>query len=293
MASHQTEKRRFSEVSVYDDPASKATPKKNQRRRNWPDHGVWTVAYQDFFKFEYSANNLMQGSINAFANTAAQYGGYYLYYPQPGQTNDIGQTYPLRYQKTNHYDPSITFDAIFKDKQMLVQFLCSTNSRNFFYDGHGAADNIAGVPFAWLNGITHRYRFVMLDACSSANGNLDTAFGINGPGVFAAIYYENTGIRPAAFGGYNADVDYNDNTKVAINGVTYDDTIPDEVPCFITNFLFYWRDDLGNEVLRDAINNAVDDLPDHGGYKGREYHWVIYGYDDLRIDEVNHRSGTW
>jgi hypothetical protein len=87
-------------VTVYDAPISKPTPGKKQRQKNWPDHAVWTMAYQDFFKFEYSANNLMQYAINAFTLTAGKYGGYWIYYPQPGQTNDYGQTYPMRYQKT-------------------------------------------------------------------------------------------------------------------------------------------------------------------------------------------------
>ncbi|MGH7976818.1 MAG: hypothetical protein ACREC8_09155 [Limisphaerales bacterium] len=279
-------------VTVYDAPISKSTPNKRQRHRDWPDQGVWTVAYQDFFKFEYSANNLMQGSINDYANTTAKCGGYYLYYPQPGQTNDIGQTYPLRYQKSNHPDTNITYVQIAKDDVLLENFLSNTNSRNFFYDGHGNANDIADVPANELNAlIKHRYRFVMIDACSSANGDLDKAFGINGPGRFAQIYYHNTGIRPGAFCGYNEDVVYNDDTPVTINGVRYDDTIPDDVPYFITNFLLYW--DLESGRLNDSIDYGRNNTPDQGGYEGRENHWVIYGYDDMRIDEDNHASDTW
>lgn len=48
-----------------------------------------------------------------------------------------------------------------------------------------------------------------------------------------------------------------------------------------------------NETLRESINDAADNLPNPGGPGGREYHWQIYGYDDLRIDEVNYRTDTW
>jgi hypothetical protein len=282
-------------VTVYDAPIKKPTPPKHQRKRNWPNHGVWTITYQDYFKFEYSANNLQQGSINAFANTAGKYGGYYLYYPQPGQTVDIGQTYPMRYQKVNHPDTNITIQALINDDKMLINMLSSTNSRNFYYDGHGNDDVIGNFLSSDFirDYVKHRYRFVMLNSCSSAKGDLDKAFGINGPGVFPVTYYESTGIRPAAFCGYDAIVKYNDHTQVTVNGVTYDDTIPDEVPYFISNFLFYWDASLGNRALRDAVDDSINDLPDSGGYQNRESHFVIYGYDRLRIDEVNHGTDTW
>ncbi len=281
-------------VTVYDAPVTKKAPTKKQRHRDWPNHGVWVVSYLDFFKFEYSDNNYMQGSINAYADTAAKYGGYYLYYPQPGQTNDIGQTYPLRYQKVNHPDTNITATAEFLDEQLLRRYLSNTNSRNFFYDGHGNADQINTMDHDLLKAdVQHRYRFVMIDACSSANGDLDDIFGIHGPGIYAATYYENTGIRPAAFCGYNEDVPYATGGPITYGGVAYDDTIPDDVPFFIYNFLFYWDTDTEGQRLNDAISNARAALPDPGGYDLREYRWKIYGYDDMRIDEDNHGSDTW
>lgn len=284
----------FSALVTVADPITKPTPNKNQRKKNWPDHAVWTVAYQDFFKFEYSANSLMQRALNMLTLTAGKFGGYWIYYPQPGQTNDLGQTYPMRYQKSNHYDTNLNSTTEFLDEQLLRRFLSNTNSRNFFFDGHGSPNSIAGISSSLLKAtIQNRYRFVMLDACSTANGDLDKAFGINGPGLFAVTYYENTGIRPAAFCGYDTDVTYAVGGPVTVNGVTYDDTIPDDVPYFISNFSFYWDSTLGNQRLRDAINNAGSNLPNPGGPDGREYHWVIYGYDDLRIDEVNHGSDTW
>lgn len=283
----------FSSIVVVSDPGSAHTPKKKQRHKDWPDHGMWTICYQDFFKFEYSQNNYMKGSINAFANTAAKYGGYLL--QLPNTDTNIGQTYPTRYQKTNHLDPSITQDAVMKDQLLLEAFLSLTNSRNFYYNGHANANVLAsggavlgGIPTSELASyIKHRYRFVFLDGCNTANGNLDKAFGINGPGVFALTYYQNTGMRPAAFCGYTIETFYETGGPRTVNGITYDDTIPNDVPFFITNFIFYW--DLESRRLRNAFDSAQVNLsPVEGWLPGNNLQ--IYGYDDLKIDEYNQRS---
>ena len=279
-------------ITVYDDPISKPAPNKKQRKNVWPDHGHWVISYQDFFKFQYSANNLMKGSINTFAYTAAKYGGYYLYYPPSGSTNDIGQTYPLRYQKTSHPDTNITADALLKDDAFLVVLLSSTNSRNFYYNGHGDANTIGDDidPYFLALGVHHRYRFVFLDGCNTANGKMDAAFGIHGPGTFDISHYESIGKRPAAFCGYNRTTPYATGGPRTVNGVPYDNTIPDDVPNFITNFLFYW--DLENETLKVAISDAQNYLSPVGGwYPGTGLQ--IYGYDNLKIDEFNYSGDTW
>jgi hypothetical protein len=86
-------------------------------------------------------------------------------------------------------------------------------------------------------------------------------------------------------------VTYATGGPVNHGGVTYDDTIPDDVPYFISNFLFYWS--LENGRLTDSISYGRDNTPNPGGPGNREAHWVIYGYDALRIDEVNHATDTW
>ena len=285
----------FSSIVTVADPVIKPTPIKKQRKNDWPEHGKWVIAYQDYFKFEYSANNDQLGSEYTFANTAGKFGGYYLYYPQPGQTNDIGQTFPLRYQKTNHMDTNITATANFLDQQMLRLFLSNTNTRNFYYDGHGDADNIvSGALDSTLLKATiqHRYRFVYLNACNSANGNLDRSFGIKGPKRYDNDYYHKAGIRPGAFVGYTTDVQYATGGPVRQNGVDYDDTIPYQVPGFIGDFLFYWDTDLMGYGLLSSIDSAKAWLPPVNG-QYREDFLAIHGYFNLHIDEVNHRSDTW
>lgn len=271
---------------------AKATPPKKQKKKDWPAQGRWVVAFQDFFKFEYSEDGDMQGSINDFALTAGKYGGYVLYYPPPGSTNDIGQTYPLRYQKANHFDTNITPIARAMDAIMLINFLANTNSRNFYYNGHGSESSIANLNIPSLVAlIKHRYRFVFLDGCSTANGRLDEIFGIHGPGRFALSYYQSTGIRPGAFVGYDANVPYAKAPAITVGGVTYDDQIPWQVPYFIYNFLFYWDEDLLGWALNDALEQAADDLPPVTGFSiqpGR--HLQIFGFDDLRINDFNYRA---
>ncbi len=282
----------FSSIVTVADPITKETPSKKQRANNWPDHGKWVITYQDFFKFEYSANNRIQGSINSFASTAAKYGGYYLYYPPSGSTNDVGQTYPIRYQKINHFDINITDAAISKDHALLKSFLSNTNSRNLYYHGHGSPVSIAGGFLASevKASVKHRYRFVFLNGCDTANGGWDAAFGIHGPGQFDITHYENTGIRPAAFCGYNIEIPYATGGIRTVSGVTYDDTIPDDVPYFVTNFLFYW--DLEQYSLTDAIYYGKQYLSAVGGwYPGTGLQ--VYGYADLKIDDFNHATDTW
>ena len=71
-----------------------------------------------------------------------------------------------------------------------------------------------------------------------------------------------------------------------------DDTIPWQVPGFITNFLFFWDPDLIEYGLLSAINNAKSGLPAVRG-QSREDYLAIHGCFNLHIDEVNHRWDTW
>jgi len=146
------------------DPATKQAPRKNQRGKDWPDHGQWVIAYQDYFKWSYSANNAMFNSINSFAWTGQAHGGAVLYYPQPGQTNDLGQTYPMRYQKTNHLDSTITPAKMLLDDDLLLRFLTNSLCRNFYYNGHGTPNFIGYyLGAAAVNHFNkYRYRFVFL-----------------------------------------------------------------------------------------------------------------------------------
>ncbi len=284
----------FVTVEALAGPATKKTPKQKQLKNDWPAHGMWTIAYLDYFKHFYSDNNDMQGHINTFAITAAKYGGYLLWYPQPGDTNDIGQTYPLRYANPKYTNEVVTTAQILKDNALLKSMLADTNSRNFFYRGHGGAQQIGYVSANELaKVIKHRYRFVLLQACNTADGDLDKAFQINGPGEYDLSYYQKHGHRPATFLGNHGLSAFARGGAEVINGVPYDGRIPWQVPYLYYNFLFYWDADLMGWDVYFAMAQASLDLPaitgwsyeDHPGRRLR-----LFGYPYLHIDEFNHQA---
>jgi len=287
----------FSAIVTVADPITKPTPKKKMPKNDWPEHARWTVAFQDYFRHWYCPNNDMYGHITEFALTAAKYGGYYLYYPPAGSTNDIGQTYPLRYRNPSHPEDGVTATMITKDYNYLKAYLGSTNSRNFFFRGHGNPSQIGEITSSQIAAVVgkHRYRFVMLQACESADGDLDKAFGINGPGQYDISYYQKSGRRPAAFVGNHGKSRFGNAGRTTIGGVDYDGRIPWQIPYLYYNFLFYWDTDLMGWSLYYALGQAIQDLPaidrwsydDHPGRKLK-----IYGYIDLGIDEFNYRT-SW
>lgn len=269
--------------------SSKKTAAKKQPQRDYPTHGRWVIAYQDSFKFEYSENDEMLGSIYTFGNVADTHGGAIAYAPPPGSTNDIGQTFPIRYQKTNHIDPNITAAAIAKDHNLLLQFITNSLNRNIYIYGHGSGSTMVGGFGSWRvkNALQHRYRFVFLDGCKTANGDWDKAFKISGPGAYPLSHYQKQGTRPAAFCAYKVDTLHSVGGPVIHGGVTYDHTIPWQIPGFITNFLFFWE--FFNEGVRDAFNDARDNLPAVGSiYIGSGLE--VYGYQQLGIDDFNYAS---
>jgi len=146
----------FSAIVTVADPITKKTPPKKRVKNDWPAHGVWTVAYLDYFKHFYDPSSDMIGHINNFALTAQKYGGYWLYYPPAGSTNDIGQTYPLRYQNSKHTNEVVTSAQIAKDSAYLKLFLSNTNSRNFFYRGHGGPGQVGYVSSRDLAKVINR-----------------------------------------------------------------------------------------------------------------------------------------
>ena len=287
----------FSSVLTVADPAMKGLPPKKNPKRDWPDQGMWTVTFQDYFIHYYDdSHGYMRGDINAFANTAAKYGGYLLYYPQPGQTNDVGQTYPLRYRNSKHPEDGVTADMITRDYNYLKFFLGNTNSRNFFYRGHGNPTSIGDISSSEIKAVVgqHRYRFVLLQACESADGDLDHAFGIKGPESYTDVaHYRAIGKRPAAFVGNHGDTRFANPGREQIGGVWYDGRIPWQIAYFYGDFLFWWDADNMGRDLWDALYEAVNDLPpiDNWAYEdnpGRRLE--IHGYEYLHIDEYNHAS---
>lgn len=176
------------------------------------------------------------------------------------------------------------------DGNLLNADLHDSRARNFYGYGHGASDFFQGVELAQVNTTPmHRYRFVWLDGCSTANGSWDRAFHIKGPGIFPLTYYQSAHKRPALFVGNTQDIPYARGDKPFKNGIQYDGTIPSSVPYFRSNLLFYWSQE--NSTFRGAINYSLDNTPyitppivfQSGPLKGQGYQpgddMQIEGYD--------------
>lgn len=102
--------------------------------------------------------------------------------------------------------------------------LKDSSVRNLYYFGHGSANSIgladrqyqisvadlndwlhnAFNPLQGLN--RHPYRFVFLDGCSTANGDLSPAFGIPKGKIALNEFVNKRGLRPRAFMGWDQDV---------------------------------------------------------------------------------------
>jgi hypothetical protein len=270
----------------------KKTPPKKQIKSAYPEPGKWTVAYQETFSYMVNSNMYRQ-AIDYFLYDGAQFGGGTVFFVLPG-TSTNGQTYPLRFPNTNRVvNPPVTIVEILKDQKVLRAALTNTLSRNFYYNGHGLPDSFAGFLSSGelKQYIRHRYRFVFLDACLTANGGLPAAFGLNYNKPMSLGRFQQSGLRPGTFVGYSVKTDYcflgpyiDPNTGQAMDG-----KVPEEVPNFLTDFEFYWYFGYG---IGDALGEAslYKHVPgfQHSPGDGLE----LYGYDNLGIDSYNH-PGDW
>lgn len=276
----------FSATITVADPVTKALPKKKPVTA-YPTHGQWVIAYQDSFSFCASSNNYY-GAIYDFGATAQQFGGAVTYSPS-SPTN--GQTFPLRYPCTNPV-VNVSVPTMLLDMHALESLLKETNSRNFYYNGHGTASSIAGYLTSAMikNDLRGRYyRFVFLDACSTAKGSLAASFRINSTTTQPLSYYQKRGIRPRAFLGYDHNVWYIEggNFYDPYDGGTYTRRVKEEVGEFLINFEFFWHYGYFGSGLDSALYNAYMYTPTlpYGWQNGAGLQ--IYGYSGLGIDDYN------
>ena len=183
-----------------------------------------------------------------------------------------------------------------KDYLLLISYLGNTNSRNFFYRGHGSANSIGDLDSNTIKTAVdkHRYRFVLLQSCQSADGQLDHAFGIKGPESYPDVsHYQAIGKRPAAFVGNQGDSSFANRGREQIGGVWYDGRIPWQVGYFYGMFLFYWDAYNMGWPLSNSILAAANSLPPIDYWASEDQpgrRLVIRGYTNLRIDEYNQAS---
>ncbi len=266
----------------------------------WPSSGgYWVTAYQDMFRNCYDSGGLMPTMLNAWLSAAATVNPVFYQTPTSG-TN--AQTWPIRYNEftntafinTNSYYNLGTF----YDDELLNSYLHDSRARNFYGYGHGASDIFLGLELAEVMATPmHRYRFVWLDGCNTANGAWDKAFHINGPGIFPLSYYQSVHRRPALFVGHTQDIPYARAGGPKIGGVQYDGTIPSSVPYFRSNLVFYWSQE--NSSFMAALNYSLVNTPpivppitfQSGPLAGQTYQpgqfMQIEGYDQLGWNQFN------
>ena len=272
------------------DPVTKVT-KPRKKQITYPDHGRWAIAYQDKFG-NMASSNAYQSAIYDFGSIGAANGGAVTAFPTPGHP-EYGQTFPMRYRYTNCPTPP-TGMQIIADENALMDLLTNNINRNFYFNGHGNAEGIATIESQRISIALqnkHYYRFVFLDACSTANGGLPAAFGINLNSTQPLSYFQKHGMRPRTFLGYNKDVYFgqNGNFYDPDTGQYYPSLVPDRVIYFLTNFEFYWY---FNYDITTALYNAGNDTPDlrAGWEDGHGQDLMLYGYDGLYIDQYNYLS---
>jgi hypothetical protein len=168
--------------------------------------------------------------------------------------------------------------------------LYDLHSRNLFYLGHGGPTAIGydttttnrsissaelGTNFCTMpprtNGIPHRWRFVLLDGCSTAAGNLPEAFGIIHREHVLSIDYINASLRPSAFAGWSED-----KTARFVN-VIYQPHV-----YFFQHFLQHWS---FGEGVKQAFLSAAGS-PDVAGLLMTS-DLKVFGYWDLGINAYN------
>jgi hypothetical protein len=161
------------------------------------------------------------------------------------------------------------------DRTVLMQFLAHPGARNFYGHSHGSANNFFGwYTEAYERRIQHRYRFVFLDGCSTALGSLYCAFGADDRELTWPVYPPSdavlvttdwnyyaleSGLRPAAFMGWKADVFYKYHVpppgavdeRTGLGGCPF--KCYEAICNWHTQFLFSW---IFNRPLLEAVDYA-------------------------------------
>jgi hypothetical protein len=278
----------FTAVITVGDPLTKKTPTK-RKPYAYPSQGQWMIVYQDKFGSCVRSNEYWN-SINDFGSIGAANGGAVSVFPTPGHP-EYGQTFPMRYPYTNNPSPP-TSAQIIADENAFFGMLTNNLNRNFYFNGHGNGESFATINADAVSAFLskrHYYRFVFLDACSTANGSLPAAFGINMNAPQSLGYFQTHGLRPRTFLGYNKDVIYAEVGDFidSSTGMHYPYRIPERNLDFLNNFEFYWY---FNYDIGTSIYNAQNDTPDlrYGWEDGADLN--LYGYIGLFINGYNYQT---
>jgi hypothetical protein len=249
----------------------------------WPSNTVdnfytqFAIAYQPVF------GNPANGGVSAVALQTMVQSWYGLAEARAGDLGVVrgGSQYPFELWT------QLDFTSLLTD-------LDNDEVRNFFYFGHGSAETIGqrsmnppryldkanlnlGLnnfphisPYGW-----HPYRFVFLDGCNTAKGDLCKVFGIPKERNVPGSRFSNKGLRYRAFMGWDKPLIVGwagaiDNTHVN----------------FMTKLLQKWPEEKPSSnpprpyTLREAVDLAKV------AYQTAIDHLIIYGYEGLWFDDT-------
>ena len=271
-------------------------PVTSQLPDNYPNQGMWAVARLDRFSSSVQYDDQYVATVNSVAQIGDQHGGVLPLENQPtrnGLVRAPGTSYNIRLTKRfPNLNPS---DWLV----LLWDILPDTRTRNLYISCHGNANELGeGIDdgfvledyivaaAAFLNNTepgpnNHRYRFVWLDACSSANGKWPDAFAMGHAENKPVSDYH---VRPAVFLGWDMDVTigssaYGTDSTGYLNigslNISYID--------FLSRFLLDMQEQ--NFTVQQALADSkiLFNPPDTG-------HLKMYGYWDMTLDSYNKKT---
>ena len=174
-------------------------------------------------------------------------------------------TGPTTYNEIGEGDAGVQTPAVW---QSWLGWLSDPGTANLYYFGHGDAEAVGGSsgasaskqaigdalgngytrlwwwPFKKLYHVKHTYRFVYLDGCDTASGDLCVAFGIERIRT-NDTYYAANGIQPQAFLGWTNIMQYALVTHADFNA---------DLAAFDDGVFYNWSQ--GQTPLIGAVNQA-------------------------------------
>jgi len=255
--------------------AGQTPPQASGRITNFVEQSWWgqqtwfNVAYQQIYgASSQDGLNLQQMIVDVYLAAKSRY-------PNFAQAVQLGnETEPWRLRGPSEW------------AQLSIALTNDFGTRNLYYFGHGSAERMGYVddtsqqinipdlnkllknasdPLKGTNG--RPYRFVFLDGCKTANGNLSPAFGIPKGNVPIAEFTGKRGIRPRAFVGWSKNV--------TIGWATFNQ----QHSTFIASFFDKWANGRDLHGFPLGIEAAIDAANPQGW--GPKTGLVIHGFHDL------------
>jgi hypothetical protein len=271
--------------------------------KTYPDIGAWVVAYMD----------------NVFSDGRTNFTGDQPYYSD-GVGSIVGaaedwsipaELVPIEFGRT--YTQANRDDSW----NNLKAYLQEWHFRNFYYFGHGWATGFGGdinifdksnhlIGSITLSGSkakiedwyvrqnitvnpysgSHPYRFVFIDGCSAASGDLPDAFGVPKQQLTDDYYRSpaNTRhVRPSAFVGWNTEIGYDWNGWGSI----------EDLWKFRKTWATQWSLGQGGfENLKQALDDARDFNPKWAPASRIDATLRVYGAYQLQYRQYNY-GGDW